>query len=71
MGSTEFFPSAEFIAALSDVARAKGMAQLANEAGLSRESLYKSMAPGAKPRFETIMKITSALGLSLDIHARS
>lgn len=61
----------EFIAALSDVARARGMTQLAQQTGLSRESLYKTLAPGSKPRFETIVKITSALGLSLDIHSRS
>jgi probable addiction module antidote protein len=51
--------------ALSDVARAKGMAQVAKDAGLGRESLYKALAPGAKPRFETIMKVVSALGLQL------
>ena len=42
--------------ALSDVARAKGMAQVAKDAGLGRESLYKALAPGAKPRFETDRK---------------
>ena len=49
--------------ALSDVARAKGMAQVAREAGLGRESLYKALAPGAKPRFETVMKVARALGV--------
>jgi probable addiction module antidote protein len=49
--------------ALSDVARAKGMAQVAKDAGLGRESLYKALAPGAKPRFETVMKVAQALGL--------
>jgi probable addiction module antidote protein len=49
--------------ALSDVARAKGMAQVAKDAGLSRESLYKALAPGAKPRFETVMKVVRALGV--------
>ena len=48
--------------ALSDVARAKGMAQVAKDAGLGRESLYKALAPGAKPRFETVMKVARALG---------
>ena len=57
----------EFISALSDVARAKGMSQLAKDSGLSRESLYKTLSPGAKPRFETIVKITKALGLSLGV----
>jgi len=49
--------------ALSDVARAKGMAQVAKDAGLGRESLYKALAPGAKPRFDTIMKVALALGV--------
>lgn len=49
--------------ALNDVARAKGMAQVAKDAGLGRESLYKALVPGAKPRFETIMKVARALGV--------
>ncbi len=49
--------------ALADVARAKGMAQVARDAGLARESLYKALTPGAKPRFETIMKVARALGV--------
>ena len=48
---------------LADVARAKGMAQVAKDAGLGRESLYKALAPGAKPRFETIIKVARALGV--------
>ena len=51
------------LVALSDVARARGMAQVAKDAGLGRESLYKALAPGAKPRFETIMKVARALGV--------
>jgi probable addiction module antidote protein len=54
-----------FLAALSDVAKARGMAQLAKDSDLSRESLYKTLAPGAKPRFETIVKITKALGVPM------
>ena len=54
-----------FLAALADVAKARGMARLAKDSGLSRESLYKTLAPGAKPRFETIMKITKALGVPM------
>lgn len=54
-----------FLAALADVAKARGMAQLAKDSGLSRESLYKTLAPGAKPRFETIMRITKALGVPM------
>jgi probable addiction module antidote protein len=49
--------------ALGDVARAKGMAQVAKDAGLGRESLYKALAPGAKPRFETVMKVVRAMGV--------
>jgi probable addiction module antidote protein len=49
--------------ALNDVARAKGMAQVARDAGLGRESLYKALSPGAKPRFDTVMKVARALGV--------
>ena len=56
-----------FLAALSDVAKARGIAQLARDTGLGRESLYKTLAPGAKPRFDTIMKITRALGIPLAV----
>lgn len=49
--------------ALSDVARAKGMAEVAKHAGLGRESLYKALAPGAKPRFDTVLKVVRALGV--------
>ncbi len=51
--------------ALADVARAKGMTQVAKDAGLGRESLYKALAPGAKPRFDTIVKVARALGVRL------
>ena len=53
------------LAALGDVARAKGMAQVAKDSGLGRESLYKALAPGAKPRFDTVLKVTRALGVKL------
>ena len=55
--------------ALSDVARAKGMAQVARDAGLGRESLYKALAPGAKPRFETVMRVARALGVKFTAQA--
>jgi probable addiction module antidote protein len=51
--------------ALGDVARAKGMAQVAKDAGLGRESLYKALTPGAKPRFDTVVKVARALGVRL------
>jgi probable addiction module antidote protein len=52
-------------AALGDIARAKGMTQVAREAGLGRESLYKALSPGGNPEFATIMKVVAALGLQL------
>ena len=54
-----------FLAALNEVAKAQGIARLAETAGLNRESLYKALSPGAKPRFDTIMRITKALGVPL------
>lgn len=53
------------LAAIGDVARARGIAKLAEDAGLSRESLYKTLRPGAKPRYETVMKILGALRVKL------
>lgn len=47
---------------MRDVARARGMAQLAKGAGVGRESLYKALKPGAKPRYETVVKLLHALG---------
>ncbi len=55
-------------AALGDVARAKGMARIAREAGLGRESLYKALSPDGHPEFATVLKVLRALGLRL--HAR-
>jgi probable addiction module antidote protein len=57
--------SDELIRALGYIAKAKGMAMIANESGLGRESLYKALAPGAKPRFDTILKVLKALGIKL------
>lgn len=56
-----------FIAALADVAKARGITQLAKDTGLGRESLYKTLSPGSKPRFETIVKIARALNVPLGI----
>ena len=57
---------AAFIAkALGDIARAKGMTQVARDAGVSRESLYKALSGERVPGFDTILKVTKALGLSL------
>ena len=60
---------AAFVAkALGDIARAKGMAKVARDAGLSRESLYKALSGDRSPSFDTILKVVGALGLKL--HAK-
>jgi probable addiction module antidote protein len=51
--------------ALGDIARAKGMAQIAQTTGITREALYKALRPNAKPRFDTISKVIGALGIKL------
>lgn len=51
--------------ALGDVARAKGMSQVAKEAGLSRESLYRALSEGGNPSFATVLKVARALGVRL------
>ena len=58
--------------AVKNIARARGMAQLAEDAGLGRESLYKALSEGAKPRYDTVLKVVRALGVKLHaepIHA--
>jgi probable addiction module antidote protein len=57
----------ELLVALGHIAKAKGMTQIAKDAGVGRESLYKAFMPGAKPRFETISKVIKSLGLSFQI----
>jgi probable addiction module antidote protein len=52
-------------AALGDIARARGMTQVAREAGIAREALYKALRPGSEPRFETISRVCAALGVRL------
>jgi probable addiction module antidote protein len=52
-----------FMMAVSNVAKARGIAKIAKDSGLGRESLYKALAPGAKPRFETVRKLVDALGV--------
>lgn len=54
-----------FLTAVRDVARARGMAQLAKDACLGRESLYKALKPGAKPRYDTVLKLLHALGVKI------
>ena len=57
--------SALIAAALGDIARAKGMTQIARDAGLGRESLYMALSAEGNPEFSTIMKVVAALGLQL------
>lgn len=52
-------------AALGDIARARGMAQIAQDAGIGREALYKALRADAQPRFETIARVCKALGVKL------
>ena len=58
-----------FLAALGDVAKARGMSTIAQGAGLGRESLYKALALGAKPRYDTILKVLHSLGVKLTVTA--
>jgi len=57
------------VKALGDIARAKGMTQVARDAGLSRESLYKALSGERNPGFDTILKVVRALGLRLHAEA--
>lgn len=57
--------SALIISALGDISRARGMTKLAEDSGLNRESLYKALRPGAKPRFDTVVRIMKALNIKM------
>ncbi len=56
-----------FLMAIGDVARAQGMSAIAQSAGLGRESLYKAFSPGAKPRYDTVLKVLRSLGVKLTV----
>lgn len=58
-----------FLVAVRDVAKARGIANVAAEAGLGRESLYKTLKSGAQPRFDTVRRLLGALGVQLDVRA--
>ncbi|MFZ0135540.1 MAG: addiction module antidote protein [Candidatus Sulfotelmatobacter sp.] len=58
-----------FVAALGDVAKARGMAKIAKDSGLGRESLYKALSAGAHPRFETVNSVLRALGVKFNVVA--
>jgi probable addiction module antidote protein len=57
--------AAYIAAALGDIARARGMAQLAKDTGISREGLYKALSPDGNPSLATVLKVVKALGLKL------
>jgi probable addiction module antidote protein len=58
-----------FLAAVGNVAKARGMSAIAEQTGLGRESLYKAMAPGAKPRYDTVLKVLLSLGVKVTVSA--
>jgi probable addiction module antidote protein len=58
-----------FLRAVANVAKARGVSQVAKASGLGRESLYKALAPGAKVRYETVRKVLDSLGVRLTVAA--
>lgn len=56
-----------FLAAVGQVAKARGMSAVAESTGLGRESLYKALTPGAKPRYDTVLKVLQGLGVKLTV----
>ena len=58
-----------FLAAVGNVAKARGMSEIAESTGVGRESLYKAFAPGAKPRYDTVLKVLQSLGVKLSVTA--
>ena len=58
-----------FLAAVGNVAKARGMSNIAEDSGLGRESLYKALTPGAKPRYDTVLKVLQSLGVKLTVSA--
>jgi probable addiction module antidote protein len=59
-----------FLQAVSDVAKARGIARVAREAGLGRESLYKALSPGSKVRYDTIRRLLNSFGVRLTVASR-
>lgn len=58
-----------FLAAIGHVAKARGMSSVASISGLGRESLYKALTPGAKPRYDTVLRVLSSLGVRISVSA--
>jgi probable addiction module antidote protein len=65
--ATEFNDMSIFQRALSEAAKAQKIVDLAEKSGLARESIYKSIKPNSKPRFETVQKILTSMGYTLKI----
>ena len=59
----------ELLGAIGNIAKARAMSQIAKDTGLGRESLYKTFSDGAKPRFETVMKVLDSFGVKLQASA--
>lgn len=59
----------ELLETIGNIAKAKGMSQIAKDTGLGRESLYKTFQAGSKPRFETVMKVMNSFGVKLQAGA--
>ena len=60
-----------FLSAVGYVAKARGMSAIAESTGLGRESLYKAVAPGSKPRYDTVLKVLDSLGVKVTISPSS
>jgi len=63
--------NSDIIVAIGHIAKAIGMTKIAEETGLSRPSLYKALSDGAKPQFETIMKVLRAIGGQISISPKT
>ena len=68
--AAEFENPDVFISAIGDVAKARGMTQMAKKTGLGRESLYKALRLGSHPRFETIKTVFQALGMKIVVKSK-
>ncbi len=58
-----------FVAAIGDIAKAKGMMEISKKSGVTREALYRALKMGSQPRFETVAKVLQALGMKLEVRA--
>jgi len=58
-----------FVAAIGDIAKAKGMMEISKKSGVTREALYRALKLGSQPRFETVAKVIKALGMRLTVHS--